>query len=84
MIFALFVSCTRAERLHACMLMLVLQVSNASGYLCHIDVDCTLDVPPEVLFEIFCHPDNAGAFRDIKKVGYRKVRLQQCNSTTVL
>lgn len=28
---------------------------------------------PEVVFEIFSHPDNAGAFRDIKKVGYRKV-----------
>jgi hypothetical protein len=26
-----------------------------------------------VVFEIFSHPDNAGAFRDIQKVGYRKV-----------
>lgn len=49
------------------------QVSNASGYLCHIHVDCNFDVPPEIIFDIFCHPDNAGAFRDIKHVGYRKV-----------
>jgi hypothetical protein len=48
-------------------------VSNAAGYLCHIQLNCRLDVPPEVVFEIFSHPDNAGAFRDIKKVGYRKV-----------
>lgn len=51
----------------------VAQVSNAAGYLCHIALDCRLDVSPEVVFEIFSHPDNAGAFRDIKKVGYRKV-----------
>lgn len=52
---------------------LFLQVSNAAGYLCHIQLQCTLDVSPEVVFEIFSHPDNAGAFRDIKEVGYRKV-----------
>ncbi|KAF6266258.1 hypothetical protein COO60DRAFT_444350 [Scenedesmus sp. NREL 46B-D3] len=52
-------------------------VSNAAGYLCHIQLECKFDVPPEVIFEIFCHPDNAGAFRDIKCVGYRKVKQQQ-------
>ncbi|WIA15656.1 hypothetical protein OEZ85_002282 [Tetradesmus obliquus] len=52
-------------------------VSNAAGYLCHIQLDATFDVPPEVIFEIFCHPDNAGAFRDIKCVGYRKVKQQE-------
>jgi pyrrolidone-carboxylate peptidase len=54
-----------------------LQVSNAAGYLCHIQLNCRLEVPPEVVFEIFSHPDNAGAFRDIKKVGYRKVSQAQ-------
>jgi hypothetical protein len=52
-----------------------MQVSNAAGYLCHIQLQCRLDVTPEIVFEIFSHPDNAGAFRDIKKVGYRKVRV---------
>lgn len=33
-----------------------LQVSNAAGYLCHIHLECNLEVPPEVIFEIFCHP----------------------------
>jgi hypothetical protein len=54
-------------------IMVCMQVSNAAGYLCHIQLQCRLDVSPEVVFEIFSHPDNAGAFRDIKKVGYRKV-----------
>lgn len=57
----------------SCNLAMFLQVSNAAGYLCHIQLNCRLDVAPEVVFEIFSHPDNAGAFRDIKKVGYRKV-----------
>ncbi|GBF94316.1 hypothetical protein Rsub_06938 [Raphidocelis subcapitata] len=48
-------------------------VSNASGYMCRIQVECNFNVPPETLFEIFTHPDNSVAFRDIRKVGYRKV-----------
>eukprot|EP00878_Enallax_costatus_P011152 GHUV01011646.1.p1 GENE.GHUV01011646.1~~GHUV01011646.1.p1 ORF type:complete len:161 (+),score=13.84 GHUV01011646.1:226-708(+) len=52
-------------------------VSNAAGYLCHIELECDFDVTPQVVFDIFCHPDNAGAFRDIKMVGYRKVKSQE-------
>jgi hypothetical protein len=54
-------------------------VSNAAGYLCHIELECNFDVSPQVVFDIFCHPDNAGAFRDIKMVGYRKVKMQEPN-----
>ncbi|KAI8477292.1 MAG: hypothetical protein J3K34DRAFT_515945 [Monoraphidium minutum] len=49
------------------------EVSNANGYMCHIRLDCDFPVPPSVLFEIFTHPDNSAAFRDIKRVGFRKV-----------
>lgn len=69
-------------------------VSNAAGYLCNIRVDCEFDVPPKFVFDVFCHPDNAGAFRDIKRVGYRKVveaspgfkrvEVEQCGELRVL
>jgi hypothetical protein len=36
--------------------LLLLQISNAAGYLCHIQLECKFEVPPEVIFEIFCHP----------------------------
>eukprot|EP00775_Hariotina_reticulata_P011002 gene11002-11156_t len=53
------------------------KVSTAAGYLCHIQLECDLDVRPQVLFDIFCHPDNSKAFRDIKRGGYRKVKLDE-------
>ncbi|KAK9815834.1 hypothetical protein WJX72_010497 [[Myrmecia] bisecta] len=48
-------------------------VSNASGYLCHIHMECTFQCLPEVVYAIFTNPDNTGVFRDIKQCGSRKV-----------
>jgi len=50
-----------------------LQVSNKSGYMCHIHLDANFDVAPEVLFRVFTHPNNAGVFRDVKTVKGRTV-----------
>mmetsp|Transcript_36015 Transcript_36015/g.80163 ORF Transcript_36015/g.80163 Transcript_36015/m.80163 type:complete len:299 (+) Transcript_36015:3-899(+) len=50
-------------------------VSNANGYLCHVNVECTWHgVGPEAVFNIFTFPNNAPLFRDIKCVGGRKVK----------
>lgn len=32
------------------------EVSNKSGYLCHLSLESTWDLPPEVLFSIFTYP----------------------------
>ncbi|KAG2439892.1 hypothetical protein HYH02_010522 [Chlamydomonas schloesseri] len=48
-------------------------VSNKAGYMCHVHVVANWDVPPEVPFAIFTHPDNSRLFRDIQRVGQRKV-----------
>ncbi|PNW73637.1 hypothetical protein CHLRE_13g566750v5 [Chlamydomonas reinhardtii] len=48
-------------------------VSNKAGYMCHVRVIANWDVPPEVPFAIFTHPDNSSLFRDIQRVGQRKV-----------
>ncbi|GFR49873.1 hypothetical protein Agub_g11975 [Astrephomene gubernaculifera] len=48
-------------------------VSNKAGYLCHVHVTGNWPVPPEVPFAIFTHPDNSAIFRDIQRVGSRKV-----------
>lgn len=36
-------------------------------------LQATWDVPPEVIFAIFTYPDNTAIFRDIQRVGGRKV-----------
>ncbi|GLC41311.1 hypothetical protein PLESTB_001076700 [Pleodorina starrii] len=48
-------------------------VCNKAGYLCHVHVEASWPVPPEVPFAIFTHPDNSALFRDVKRVGARKV-----------
>lgn len=50
-----------------------ISVSNASGYLCHITMECHFTVPPHVIFRIFTNPDNSHLFRDIKRIVNRKV-----------
>ena len=58
-------------------------MTNASGYLCHISVVLELDLPPAALFRVFTHEDNAGAFRDIVRLGYRRVVASAPNHQTV-
>ncbi|KXZ49462.1 hypothetical protein GPECTOR_21g688 [Gonium pectorale] len=48
-------------------------VSNKAGYLCHVHVQADWPMPPSVPFAIFTHPDNSKLFRDIQRVGQRKV-----------
>lgn len=50
-----------------------IRVSTKAGYLCQVYMRTRFKVPPDVIFALFTHPDNSGAFRDIKAVPYRKV-----------
>ncbi|KAG2493808.1 hypothetical protein HYH03_008027 [Edaphochlamys debaryana] len=48
-------------------------VSNKAGYLCRVHVVAEFNSPPEAPFRIFTAPDNSKIFRDIQRVGARKV-----------
>mmetsp|Transcript_2675 Transcript_2675/g.7945 ORF Transcript_2675/g.7945 Transcript_2675/m.7945 type:complete len:317 (-) Transcript_2675:355-1305(-) len=49
------------------------QVLQEEGFLCHVTVNCRLDVPPRTAFEVISDPDNARVFRSIEECTYRKV-----------
>ncbi|GIL58587.1 hypothetical protein Vafri_13524 [Volvox africanus] len=69
-------------------------VSNKAGYLCHVYVDASWPVAPEVAFAIFTHPDNSALFRDVKRVGarhvlkteprYKEVQVEQLGDIRIL
>lgn len=50
-----------------------LLVSNADGYLCHLQATCHFPVAPATVYAIFVNTDNTGVFRDIKTSGRRDV-----------
>lgn len=53
-------------------------ISNGPGYHCQINCEAVFSVAPNVIFDIFTHENNAGAFRDIKDIGYRKLLAKKC------
>lgn len=50
-----------------------LLVSNADGYLCHLQATCHFRATPQTVYAIFVNTDNTGVFRDIKTSGKREV-----------
>lgn len=48
--------CAAPSVIMPCNARLQAEVSNKAGYLCHIHVEATFDVPPEVVYQIFTHP----------------------------
>ncbi|KAL6785549.1 hypothetical protein ACKKBG_A00725 [Auxenochlorella protothecoides x Auxenochlorella symbiontica] len=61
-----------------------IRVSQKPGYLCRIEAECSLPLPPDTLFhQIVTHPDNATIFRNMDSCTFRKI-LQRSDAVRVL
>jgi hypothetical protein len=47
-----------------------ISVSNKSGYMCNINLECFFDVPPQVIFSIFTNPGKHSCWRADAALGF--------------
>ncbi|XP_010551590.1 PREDICTED: uncharacterized protein LOC104822153 isoform X2 [Tarenaya hassleriana] len=53
------------------------KVKTQKGSFCHLNIEVTVGLPPDTVFDIFTHPDNKRYFRNIKENISRKILINE-------
>ncbi|KAG7647355.1 hypothetical protein AtNW77_Chr1g0026491 [Arabidopsis thaliana] len=58
-------------------------VKSQNGLFCHLNIEADVGLPPELVYNIFTHPDNKRYFKNIKENISRKVLIDEGPKQTV-